>query len=103
MFVNSEKTTTFFSKLWLYLDDGVGERVRDDVEQVGGVLARLDVEGVDQDLGEFVQNTCGDFQRQENQHRQPVEEVVDRGAGKCPAKGRNAVMNTYTVDCRRTL
>lgn len=66
------------------LDDGVGERVRDDVEQVGGVLAGLDVEGIDQEQGEFVQNPRGGLQGQEDQHRQPVEEVVDCSASKCP-------------------
>lgn len=38
----------------LYLDDGVCERVRDDVEQVGGVVSSLDIEGIDDELGEFV-------------------------------------------------
>lgn len=37
----------------LYLNDGVGERVGDDIEQFGGVIAGLDVEGVDEELGEL--------------------------------------------------
>lgn len=73
----------------LYLDDGVSEGVRDDVEQIGGVFATLDVEGFDEEVGEFVQNTCGDLQGQKNQHRQPVEEVVDGSTGECP-KGEAA-------------
>lgn len=68
----------------LYLDDRVGERVRDDVEQVRGVLSGLDIEGFDEEVGEFVQNTGGCLQGQKNQHREPVEEVVDRGSSKRP-------------------
>lgn len=68
----------------LYLDDGVSEGVRDDVEQIGGIFATLDVEGSDKEVGEFVQNTCGNLQGQKNQHRQPVEEVVDGSTSKCP-------------------
>ena len=66
------------------LDDGVGERVRDDVEQIGGVLAGLDVEGLDHDRGEFVQSPRGGLDGQEDHHRQPVEEVVDCSASKRP-------------------
>lgn len=69
----------------LYLDDGVGERVRDDVEQVGRVLPGLDIEGLDDEVGEFVQNPRGYFQGQKDQHRQPVKEVVDRSASEGPA------------------
>lgn len=82
----------------LYLDDGVGEGVRDDVEQVGGVLTSLDVEGVDEEEGEFVQNTCGYLQGQKNQHRQPVKEVVDRSASKCP--GSEVTQSWTCTRCR---
>ena len=68
-----------------YLDDGAGERVGDDVEQVGGVVPPLDVEGVDHELGELVEHAGGHLQRQQHQHRQPVEEVVDRGSRERPA------------------
>lgn len=46
----------------LYLDDGVCERVCDDTEQLGGILARLDVEGFNDEVSEFVQDACGNFQ-----------------------------------------
>lgn len=46
----------------LYLDDGVCERVCDDAEQLGGILARLDVEGFNDEVSEFVQDACGNFQ-----------------------------------------
>lgn len=68
----------------LYLNDGFGERVRDDVEQVRGVLARLDVEGVNQECGELVKDARRYLQRQKDQHRQPVKEVVDGRPGKGP-------------------
>lgn len=73
-----------------YLDDGVGERVGDDVEQLGGVVARLDVERVDEELGELEEDAGGHLQGQQDQHRQPVEEVVNGGTGKRPEERRAA-------------
>lgn len=70
----------------VYLDDGAGERICDDVEQVGGILSALDVKGFDHAVSEFVQDPRGNLQREQNQHRQPVEEVMDRRASKRPVK-----------------
>lgn len=58
------------------------ERVGKDVEQRGGVLAALDVEGRDDELGEAVQVTAGHLERQQHQYRQPVKEIVHRRTGK---------------------
>jgi len=80
--------------LRLHLYDGVGEGVGDDVQQVGGVLSALDVEGLDDEVRELVQDAGGHLQRQQDHHRQPVEEVVDRGARKGPggAKGTRSLI-----------
>lgn len=68
----------------IYLDDGGGQRVCDDAEQFRGILARLDVEGTNQEVCELVKNACSCLQRQKNQHRQPVKEVVDSRPSKRP-------------------
>lgn len=45
-----------------HLNDVLGEWFSDDFEQVRGVLARLDVKGVDNEFGELVQDACGRLQ-----------------------------------------
>lgn len=67
-----------------HLDDGAGEGVRDDLQQLGRVLSRLDVEGLDQEVGESEEDARRCFQRQKDYHRQPIEEVVDGGASERP-------------------
>ncbi|TNN83545.1 hypothetical protein EYF80_006063 [Liparis tanakae] len=51
--------------------------------QVWG-LSALNLEGVDDELGDHVQVARGNFQRQQHEHREPVEEVVHRGPRKRP-------------------
>lgn len=68
----------------LYLDDGGGQRLRDDAEQLRGILARFDVEGLNQDVCELEKSARRCLQWQEDQHRQPVEEVVDGRPSKRP-------------------
>ena len=62
----------------------------------GAFVSALDVEGFDDEVGEFVQDACSHLQREENQHSEPVEEVVHCGTGKRP--GREARKHTlYTM------
>lgn len=74
-----------------YLDDGFCQRVCDDLEQFGGVFSGLEMKRIDDEFGDFVQNACGSFQRQKNQDRKPVEEVVDCSTSKCPEKQEHSV------------
>lgn len=82
----------------LYLDDGGGQRVRDHAEQFGGILATLDVEGVNQEFCELVKNACRCLHRQKNQHRQPVEEVVDSRPSKSPGS-RSGSLHWLATSC----
>lgn len=67
------------------LDDELGEGLRDDLQQVWGVLPTADVEGGHHQAGDVVQVPAHHLQRQQHQHGQPVEAVMHRGAGESPA------------------
>lgn len=66
-----------------YLYNRLCEDISDHIQQVWG-LSTLNLEGVDDELGDHVQITSGDLQRQQHQHREPVEEVVHCGPCKSP-------------------
>lgn len=68
-----------------HLYDELGERLGDHFEQLGRLLAGLQAEAGDQQLRRPGHEAAGRLQGQQHQHRQPVEAVVDGGAGKGPA------------------
>lgn len=65
------------------LDDGAGEDIGDDLQQVRSFSAPKG-EGPDEETSDRAQVAGGHLQRQQHQHREPVEEVVHGGASKCP-------------------
>lgn len=67
-----------------HLYDELGEWLGDHFEQLGRLLAGLQAEAGDQQLRSPGHEAAGRLQGQQHQHRQPVEAVVDGGAGKSP-------------------
>ena len=47
-------------------------------------MASLNVEGVNDEFGEFVEDACGHLKRKQHKHGEPVEEIVDRSTTKGP-------------------
>lgn len=68
-----------------HLYDETGDRLSDHFEQLRRLLTRLQAEAGDQQLRRPGHEAAGRLQGQQHQHRQPVEAVVDGGAGKGPA------------------
>ena len=52
----------------LYLDDELSEGLRDDLEQVRGIAAAVDVEGGHHKSSDAVQVPCGSLQGQQHQN-----------------------------------
>lgn len=73
----------------IYLYDELGDWLGDDLEHLGGFLPWPKLEAVDQQLRQTDYDAARQLQRQQNQHRQPVETVVDRCPGKCTAVGHS--------------
>ena len=72
----------------MYLYDERGDRLGDDLEQLGGVLAALHPEAGDQQTGQPGHYARHHLQGKQNQNRQPVEAVVDGRPGECPVMKR---------------
>lgn len=70
--------------MWYYLYNWVSEGIRDHIQQIWG-FSTLNIEGVDDELGDCVQVARGDLQRQQHQNREPVEEVVHCSPCKSPS------------------
>lgn len=73
----------------IYLDDELCERVCDDFQNVWGIFSILERDGIQHEVGQELQVMGGSLQRQEHQHREPVEEVMDSGACKCPTERKS--------------
>ena len=68
-----------------YLYEELGDRFSNDLEHLGSVLPTLDAEAGDDEVGQPGDQAAQRFQRQQNQNRQPVEAVMDRGPSECTA------------------
>lgn len=68
-----------------YLDDRFGERFGQLVEKlsVRGLVLLNAIAALDQPGGESLEVTARLLQRQQHNHRQPIEDVVHRGGRKC--------------------
>lgn len=53
------------------------------------------IEGLDEELGDCVQVASGDLQRQQHQHREPVEEVMHCGPSKRPEQIKHGKKDTF--------
>lgn len=71
------------------LDDELGDWLGKHFEQLGCLLPGLEAEAGDQQVRQPGREAAQRLQRQQHQHRQPVEAVVDRGPSKGPAEWHN--------------
>lgn len=70
-----------------YLDNLLCDRIRDDFQKCRGIFSALEMEGLQYQVGQDFQVTSGSFHRQEHQHGEPVEEVMDSGPRESPTEG----------------
>lgn len=81
--MTSQTSQSTIRKTPVHLYNRLCDEIGDHFQQVGG-LSTLNVEGVNNELGDDVQVAGGDLQRQQRQHREPVEEVVYCGSCESP-------------------
>lgn len=66
-----------------YPNNQAGERFGDDFQYFDLDIVFLNSSSFDDEWSESVEGLCDHLQGQENEHRQPVEHVVDRGTTEC--------------------